>query len=83
MYFVSFRLPLLRREDHCLKLSGHNPQVKAATIVIVPAAGLYTTPELGKNQARLAYVLCKDDIQRGLMILEKAIEEYNKTKLKK
>ena len=50
----------------------------AETIMMAPAAGFYTTPPaLGKNQVRLAYVLCKEDIQRALMILEKAIEEYN------
>ena len=45
--------------------------------MMAPASGFYTTPDLGKNQVRLAYVLCKEDIQRALMILEKAIEEYN------
>ena len=45
--------------------------------MMAPAQGFYTTPELGKNQVRLAYVLCKKDIQRALVILEKAIEEYN------
>ena len=50
------------------------------TIMMAPAAGFYTTPELGKNQVRLAYVLCKDDIQRALMILEKAIDKYNNSK---
>lgn len=44
---------------------------------MAPAAGFYTLPEMGKNQVRLAYVLCKEDIQRALMILEKAIEQYN------
>ena len=44
--------------------------------MMAPATGFYTTPDLGKNQVRLAYVLCKEDIQRALMILEKAIEEY-------
>ena len=45
--------------------------------MLAPAAGFYTSPEMGKNQVRLAYVLCKEDIQRALMILEKAIEQYN------
>ena len=57
--------------------TGHVADVKAETIMMAPAAGFYTTPELGKNQVRLAYVLCKEDIQRALMILEKAIGEYN------
>lgn len=52
--------------------------VTGETIMMAPASGFYTTPDLGKNQVRLAYVLCKEDIQRALMILEKAIEEYNK-----
>lgn len=52
--------------------------VTGETIMMAPAAGFYTDPSLGKNQVRLAYVLCKEDLQRALMILEKAIEEYNK-----
>ena len=52
--------------------------VTGESIMMAPAAGFYTTPGLGKNQVRLAYVLCKEDIQRALMILDKAIEEYNK-----
>ena len=52
--------------------------VTGETIMMAPAAGFYMTPGLGKNQVRLAYVLCKEDIQRALMILEKAIEEYYK-----
>lgn len=51
--------------------------VTGETIMMAPAAGFYTTSDLGKNQVRLAYVLCKEDIQRALMILEKAIEVYN------
>lgn len=60
-----------------MKPSGHNPEVVAETIMMAPATGFYTTPELGKNQVRLAYVLCKVDIQRALFLLEKAIEQYN------
>lgn len=57
--------------------SGHVAEVKAETIMMAPAAGFYTTPGSGVNQVRLAYVLCKEDIQRSLFILEKAIEQYN------
>jgi len=42
---------------------------------MAPAAGFYANPKLGKNQ--VVYVLCKENIQRALMILEKALEEYN------
>ena len=61
-----------------LKPSGtRDLPVTAETIMMAPASGFYTTPGAGKDQVRLAYVLCKEDLQRALMILEKAIEEYN------
>ena len=47
------------------------------TVMMAPAAGFYTNHELGKDQVRLAYVLCKDDLLRAIIILEKAINEYN------
>ena len=46
------------------------------TIMMAPASGFYSDSSLGKNQVRLAYVLKKEDIQRALFILEKALEEY-------
>ena len=44
--------------------------------MMAPAAGFYSEPELGKDQVRLAYVLRKDDLQRALFILSKALESY-------
>ena len=44
---------------------------------IVASEQYVTNPELGKDQVRLAYVLCKDDLRRAIMILEKALEAYN------
>ncbi len=47
------------------------------TIMMAPASGFYSNPELGRNQVRLAYVLEKKKIRRALFILEKALEQYN------
>lgn len=46
------------------------------TIMMAPAAGFYSTPGLGKNEVRLAYVLNKKDLKRALFLLEKALEQY-------
>ena len=46
------------------------------TVMMAPAAGFYTTPGLGKNEVRMAYVLKKHDLQRALFILGKALEVY-------
>ena len=44
--------------------------------MMAPAAGFYSTPGMGINQVRLAYVLKKEDIQRALFLLEKALDKY-------
>ena len=47
------------------------------TVMMAPAAGFYTSPNLGRDEVRLAYVLKKEDLQRALFLLAKALEEYN------
>ena len=44
--------------------------------MMAPAAGFYSTPNLGKNQVRMAYVLKTEDLGRSLLVLEKALEAY-------
>lgn len=67
-------------EKFCYK-DEHTPEgYVGETIMMAPAAGFYTNTEYGKNQVRLAYVLCKQGLQRALVILEKALEEYNEVK---
>ena len=48
------------------------------TVMMAPAAGFYSEPELGRDQVRLAYVLKKEDLQRAIYVLEKALEAYRK-----
>ena len=48
------------------------------TVMMAPASGFYSNPELGRNQVRLAYVLEKKKIERALFILEKALEQYDR-----
>ncbi len=47
-----------------------------ATIMLAPASGFYSTPGLGKNEVRLAYVLNTDAINSAMDCLEKALEVY-------
>lgn len=48
------------------------------TVMMAPASGFYSTPGMGRDEVRIAYVLKKEDLQRALFILEKALEAYNK-----
>jgi aspartate aminotransferase len=44
--------------------------------MIAPAAGFYSTPGLGKNEARIAYVLKIDDLKKAMKTLEEALKAY-------
>ena len=44
--------------------------------MMAPASGFYTTPGLGKNEVRMAYVLNKEDLAKALVVLQKALEAY-------
>ena len=46
------------------------------TVMLAPASGFYSKPELGKQQVRIAYVLKKDDLEKAMVCLEKALQEY-------
>lgn len=48
------------------------------TVFMAPASGFYVTPGLGKNEVRFAYVLNKEDLDKALTVLEKALEAYRK-----
>jgi aspartate aminotransferase len=46
------------------------------TVMLAPASGFYSKPELGKRQVRIAYVLKKDDLVKAMACLEQALKEY-------
>ena len=76
-FYTVARLPIYDADEFCawcLEEFDYEGQ----TIFMAPASGFYTTPGLGKNEVRLAYVLKKEDLAKALVVLEKALETYNK-----
>lgn len=51
-------------------------EYEGQTVMMAPASGFYTTPGLGKNEVRMAYVLKKEDLAKALLVLSKALEAY-------
>lgn len=47
------------------------------TVMVAPAAGFYSTPGMGLNEVRIAYVLKNEDLIRSVQILKSAVETYN------
>ena len=52
-------------------------QYEGQTVMMAPGSGFYTNPKEGKKQVRMAYILCKEDLGRAMLVLRKALETYN------
>lgn len=76
-FYTVASLPVDDAEDFC-KWCLTDFRLNGETLMMAPAAGFYSTPGLGRNQVRMAYVLKKEDLQRCLNILRAALEAYNK-----
>ena len=75
-FYTVARLPVDDAEKFCAWcLSDFN--YEGETVMMAPANGFYSTPGMGKDEVRIAYVLNKQDLQRALVVLAKAIEQYN------
>ena len=76
-FYTVAKLPVDDADKFCeWCLSDFN--YEGETVMMAPASGFYSTPGMGRDEVRIAYVLKKEDLQRALFILEKALEAYNK-----
>ena len=74
-FYAMAKLPVKDADDFCqwlLESFSYNNE----TVMMAPASGFYSTPGLGKNEVRLAYVLNTDAINKAMDCLEKALEAY-------
>jgi len=51
-------------------------EYKNQTVMVAPASGFYSTPGLGKNEVRIAYVLNIDDLRNAMETLAEALKVY-------
>jgi aspartate aminotransferase len=49
-----------------------------ATAMVAPGDGFYASPNHGKHEVRIAYVLKEADLRQAMKTLVKAVEAYNK-----
>ena len=78
-FYTVAKLPVDNADDFCTWcLSDFD--YEGQTVMMAPASGFYSTPGLGKDEVRIAYVLNQDDLKRALVVLEKALEKYNSLK---
>lgn len=74
-FYTMAKLPVDDADKFCAWCLEHF-EYEGQTIFMAPGSGFYTTPGLGKNEVRLAYVLKKEDLANALIVLSKALESY-------
>jgi aspartate aminotransferase len=75
-FYCIVELPVLNTDDFAQWML-ESFIINNQTIMVAPAAGFYSTPGLGKNQVRIAYVINKEDLKTAVAILKAALNEYS------
>lgn len=74
-FYCMAQLPVDDADKFCqwlLESFDYNGQ----TVMLAPASGFYSRPELGKKQVRIAYVLNLDALKAAMKCLEEALKVY-------
>jgi aspartate aminotransferase len=74
-FYCIVELPVKNSDDFAQWLL-EKFDLNGETIMVAPAAGFYSTPGVGLNQIRIAYVLKKESLIRAVEILKVALEQY-------
>lgn len=74
-FYAIAKLPIDDGDKFCqwlLEEFTHEGQ----TVMLAPASGFYSSPELGKNEVRFAYVINKEYIAKAMDCLEISLKQY-------
>ncbi|MDE6296816.1 MAG: pyridoxal phosphate-dependent aminotransferase [Muribaculaceae bacterium] len=74
-FYTVARLPVDDADRFC-RWCLEEFEYEGQTIFMAPASGFYTTPGIGHNEVRLAYVLCREDLDNAMKVLAEALKAY-------
>ena len=74
-FYTVAKLPVDDAEKFCIWCLNEF-RYENSTVMMAPASGFYTEPGEGRQEVRIAYVLCKEDLEKALIVLRKALEAY-------
>ena len=74
-FYCIVELPIKNSDDFAQWLLEHF-DINGETVMVAPAGGFYSTPGLGLNQVRIAYVLKKESLIKAVHILKEALKVY-------
>lgn len=74
-FYTTISLPVKDADRFCQWLL-EDFSYEGQTVMLAPASGFYATPGLGMNEARVAYVLKKEDLLSAVKTLGEALKVY-------
>ena len=74
-FYVVARLPV-EDSDDLARFLLEEFSFEGETVMVAPAAGFYSTPGLGADEIRMAYVLNCDHLRRSIRILGEGLKAY-------
>lgn len=74
-FYCIAELPIKNSDDFARWLLEHF-SYKNETVMVAPAAGFYSTPNVGLNQIRIAYVLNEESLKKAVKIVDEALKTY-------
>ncbi len=75
-FYTVVRLPVKDADDFC-RWCLEEFSYEGQTVFMAPASGFYTTPGMGRDEVRMAYVLNKEDLRSAITVLRHALDAYN------
>lgn len=75
-FYCIAKLPVKNADDFAQWLLD-SYDYNGETVMVAPAAGFYSSPNVGLDEVRIAYVLKREDLIKSVQILKEALEVYN------
>ncbi len=74
-FYVIVRLPVKDAEHFTVWMLTDFAE-RGKTVMVAPGPGFYSTPQLGMDEVRIAYVLNETDLKEALGIFKSGLERY-------
>lgn len=74
-FYTVARLPIDDSDRFCSWLLT-DFSYEGQTVMLAPAAGFYSDVERGRDEVRISYTICKEELKKALAVLAEALKVY-------
>ena len=74
-FYIIVRLPIKDAEHFVIWMLSEF-ELDKKTVMVAPADGFYSTPDKGKNEVRIAYIINEKDLKQAIEIFKAGLKKY-------